>query len=135
MSETNGNGYGKPFVLAPPRSPEEIARDEVRKTMPNLRHQCSRDPRLKRHVGAKWLFDRLSDDSFMHIYGGDGFGKVYSSLIDLHRRYGHDQETLARWTAVLVQTGWIWVQKSWPRWCLGISRLFPTVSCGWSNRQ
>ncbi len=64
MSEPTGNGYGKPFVFAPPKSPEEIARDEVRKTMPNLRYQCSRDPRLKRHVGAKWLFDRLSDDSF-----------------------------------------------------------------------
>jgi hypothetical protein len=120
VSETNGNGYGK---LEPLKSPEEIARDEVRKTMPNLRRQCSRDPRLKRHVGAKWLFDRLSDDSFMNIYGGDGFGKVYTSLIDLRRRYGHDEQTLARWTAVLVETGWIWVQKSWPRWCFGITSV------------
>ncbi len=123
MSEPTGNGYGKPFVFAPPKSPEEIARDEVRKTMPNLRYQCSRDPRLKRHVGAKWLFDRLSDDSFMNIHGGDGFGKVYTSLIDLRRRYGHDEQTLARWTAILIETGWIWVHKSWPRWCFGITSV------------
>lgn len=127
MSENgNGqsaNGNGKAFVLAPPKSAEEIARDEIRKSMPRLRRECSRDPRLERCVGAKWLFGQLTDNSFLNDFGGDGWGKVYTSVKDLHRIYGHSEDAIAEWRDKLIQAGWIWFQVRWPKSCWGITAV------------
>jgi hypothetical protein len=124
MNETHaGNGNGKAFVLAQPKSPDEIAQDEVRKMAPRIRRECSRDPRLLRHVGAKWLFCQLTDDSFLNYCGGDGFGKIFTTLRELQKRYGHDSATLSEWLDKLIETGWVWVKKGWPVWCMGITSI------------
>jgi hypothetical protein len=117
------NGKHKAFELTPPKSPEEIAHDQIKATIPKLRRECSRDPRLKRCVGAKWLFCQLTDDSFLNSFGGDGWGKVYASLTEMRQRYGHDDDTLKEWANRLVETGWIWIQRKWPRWCFGIASI------------
>jgi hypothetical protein len=117
----NGNVHRKIFELARPKTPEEIVEEFTRSTMPQLRRACSKDKRLKRHVGAKWLFAQLSDDSFMNCFGGNGRGKIWTSLKELRRRYGHDEETLSQWAKKLEEAGWIWIQRSWPLWCFAIS--------------
>lgn len=117
----NANGNGKAFVLTQPKSAEEIQRDSILSTMPKLRRECSRDPRLKKSVGAKWLFGQISDLSFLHNYGGDGFGKIFISIKDLHRIFDHDEASLTKWRDLLVQTGWIWVEQGWPKSQWGIS--------------
>jgi len=121
---TNGNGAGnhqKIFELSRPKTPEEIVEDATRSTMPQLRRAVAKDKRLKRHVGAKWLFAQLSDDSFMNCFGGNGRGKIWTSLKDLRRRYGHDEETISAWAKKLEEAGWIWIQRHWPLWCFAIS--------------
>lgn len=120
MNENNGNGHQKAFELTQPRTPEEIAQDSLRGTMPKLRRACSQDPRLKKYVGAKWLFGVLSDNSFLHDLGGDGWGRVYTSLKKLHKLYGPEEDTLATWRDKLIETGWIWFQERWPYSCWGI---------------
>jgi hypothetical protein len=140
MSDHNGNGNGhsngheKPFVLAKQKTPEEIQRESILATMPKLRRHCSKDVRLRRLVGAKWLFAQISDLTFLNTYGGDGFGKIYISIKDLHRIFGHDVHSLTKWRDKLIETGWIWVREMWPKseWGItGISRqpdLFPVGS-------
>lgn len=117
----NGNGNGKAFVLTQPKSAEEVQRESILATMPKLRRECSRDPRLSRSVGAKWLFGQISDLSFLHNYGGDGFGKIFISIKDLHRIFGHDEASLTKWRDLLCQTGWIWVAQGWPKSQWGIA--------------
>ena len=119
----NGNGHSKPFELTKPKTPQEIAREKILETMPELRRNCSRDKRLGRCVGAKWLFGQLSDLSFMHRFGGDGFGKIYISIKDLHRIFGHDMESLRKWRNALVSTGWIWFRELWPKSEWGIAAV------------
>lgn len=121
MNETNQNGHQKAFELVTPRTPEEIAQDSFKTTMPKLRRACSKDSRLRNFVGAKWLFGVLTDNSFLNDHGGDGWGKVYTSLKELHREYGHEEDTLAVWRDKLIETGWIWFQKQWPVSCWGIA--------------
>lgn len=134
MSDGNGNGNGKAFVLSQPKTAEQIQREEILATMPKLRRECSRDPRLKRCVGAKWLFGQLSDLTFLHNYGGDGFGRLYISIKDLKRIFGHDEGTIAEWRDKLLETGWIWFRDMWPKSCWGIigvcrqPELFPPNS-------
>lgn len=133
---SNGNGHAKPkaFDIVPPKSPEQIAREEILSTMPRLRRECSRDRRLKRHVGAKWLFAQISDLTFLHTHGGDGFGRIYISVRDLKRIFGHDEGTLGRWRDKLIECGWIWFRDMWPKSCWGITgvcrqpELFPPNS-------
>ncbi|MGO8839495.1 MAG: hypothetical protein ACLP7I_12190 [Limisphaerales bacterium] len=122
MNDNNGNGSGhqKAFELTQPKTSEDIARDSLKAMMPKLRRDCSRDPRLKKCVGSKWLFGVISDNSFLNDLGGDGWGRVYTSLKDLHRIYGHDEDTLAVWRDKLIETGWIWFQDRWPKSCWGI---------------
>ncbi|MDE3067776.1 MAG: helix-turn-helix domain-containing protein [Verrucomicrobiota bacterium] len=117
MSDTNS----KVFELARPKTPDEIAEESTRSMMPKLRRMCSKDLRLKRNVGAKWLFDRISDDSFMECFGGNARGKLWTTLRDLNRRYGHDEDTLSSWLKKLEDTGWIWIERGWPVWCIAIS--------------
>lgn len=114
------NDHQKAFELTQPKSAEEIAQESLKKMMPQLRRANSEDPRLKKFVGAKWLFGVLTDNSFLFKLGGDGWGRVYTSLKDLHRRYGHDEDTLASWRDKLISTGWIWYQDRWPKSCWGI---------------
>ena len=126
-SSGNGNGHangnGKAFILAQPKSPEEIQREAILKMVPELRRNCSRDPRLKNCVGAKWLYGQLTDLSFMHTFGGNGFGVVHLSIKDLVRIYGHDAESFEHWRDRLVATGWIWFFKTWPKSQWGISGI------------
>ncbi len=117
----NGNGNGKAFVLAQPKSPEQIERENLLKAMPELRRECSRDRRLS--VGSKWFFGQLTDLSFLHTFGGNGFGVVHLSIKDLARIYGHDSESFEKWRDELVQCGWLWFVKSWPRSQWGISAV------------
>ena len=123
MNEFNGNGDGhqKAFELTQPKTPEQIKREALNSMMPQLRRNCSQDHRLKKSVGAKWLFSALTDNSFMNKFGGDGWGRVYCSLKDLRRLYGHDEDTIAVWRDKLIETGWIWFQNRWPKCCWGIS--------------
>jgi hypothetical protein len=127
----NGNGNGKPFVLAKPKTPEEIRRDIVRSSMPKARRDCSRDVRLS--VGAKWLFGQVSDLTFLDSFGGDGEGRVSISLRDLQRLFHHRRETLQVWRDELLHSGWIWYTERWPKGQWGICavcrqpELFPTV--------
>src|SRR6266699_5803310 len=97
VTQINGNGNGKAFVLAQPKTAEQIRKENVLKTMPVLRRNCSRDSRLKSCVGAKWLFGQISDLTFLENWGGDQFGTVQISIKDLHRAFGHDEDSLARW--------------------------------------
>ncbi len=122
MNEFNGNGNGhqKAFELTQPKTAEQIKREALNNMMPQLRRNCSQDQRLKKFVGAKWLFTVLTDNSFMNKFGGDGWGRVYCSLKDLRRLYGHDEDTIAVWRDKLIQTGWIWCQNRWPKCCWGI---------------
>lgn len=138
MSEYNGNGHangnGKAFVLERPKSADEIQREGILRSMPELRRNCSKDPRLKKFVGAKWLFSQISDLTFLHAYGGDGFGKIYISIKDLQRIFGHDPHSLKKWRDKLIETGWIWCREMWPKseWGIaGVCRqpdLFPIGS-------
>ncbi|MGB7767414.1 MAG: hypothetical protein WBN22_00975 [Verrucomicrobiia bacterium] len=123
MNEFNGNGNGhqKAFELTQPKTAEQIKREALNAMMPQLRRACSQDHRLKKFVGAKWLFDTLTDNSFMNKFGGDGWGRVYCSLKDLRRMYGHDEDTIAVWRDKLIETGWIWFKNRWPKCCWGIS--------------
>jgi hypothetical protein len=114
------NRHQKAFELTQPKTPEQIKREALNALMPQLRRNCSRDVRLKKLVGAKWLFGVLTDNSFMNKFGGDGNGRVYCSLKDLRRLYGHDEDTLANWRNKLCETGWIWFQDRWPKSCWGI---------------
>ena len=132
----NGNGQanGKAFVLTQPKTPADIQRDSILATMPKLRRHCSKDPRLRKHIGAKWMFGQISDLTFLSDYGGDGFGKLFISIKDLNRIFGHDVKSLTSWRDKLVETGWIWVVEMWPKsqWGIcGICRqpeLFPAAS-------
>jgi hypothetical protein len=118
----NGNGNGhKSFVLAQPKSAEQLHRESILEMMPKLRRECSRDPRLKHSVGSKWLFGQISDLSFLYNFGGDGFGKLHASIKDLRRIFGHDESSLAKWRDKLVQAGWIWYLDRWPKSVWGIS--------------
>jgi hypothetical protein len=128
------NGHQKAFELTPPKTAEEIHRESVNRAMPELRRNCSKDPRLRKCVGAKWLFGQLTDLSFLNNYGGDGHGKIYISVRDLSRIFLHDPHTLTAWRDKLIETGWIWVREMWPKseWGItGVCRqpdLFPVGS-------
>jgi hypothetical protein len=114
----NGNGHNdKAFELTRPKSAEEIARESILATMPELRRNCSQDRSLS--VGAKWFFGQITDLTFLHRYGGDGFGRVYLSIKDLSRIYGHDTDSFKNWRDELVPR-WLWFQKSWPKACWGV---------------
>lgn len=113
----------KPFVLAPSKSPEEIERESINVRLPELRRNCSRDKRLRRHTGAKWLFDKLTDLSVMFSFGGDGRGRVRIAERDLERIFGVRRDTIMAWRLKLISTGWIWYEKRWPRSLWGICGL------------
>jgi len=124
MTDNNGNGKPeKSFAIVPPKSPEEIAKEQIHKSLPELRRACSRDPRLVNCVGAKWLFGQLCDNSCLHKMGGDGWGRMYASVKDLRRYYGHSEEAISSWRDKLVDTGWIWIRNMWPKSCWGISAV------------
>jgi len=116
----NGNGNGKvpPFVLAKPKTPEEIRREAVLKTIPKLRHECSKSRVLS--LGAKWLFDKLTDLSFIP-YCGDQNGTIYVTIRDLHRMFGHDRSAFKNWRDELIAASWIWHRELWPKPQWGIS--------------
>jgi hypothetical protein len=111
----NGNGHEKAFVLAQPKTPEQLEREKAAKRMPELRRRCSRDPRLRNCVGAKWLFGTLTDNSFLACFGGNGRGEIFCSLSDLSFVYGHSREALAVWRDKLIETRWIRVTEMWPK--------------------
>ncbi len=117
----NGNGNGKTFVVAAPKSPDQIKWEHDLKIVPQLRRNCSKDRRLS--LGAKWLYCQMTDNNFYERFGGDGKGRVYLSLMDLQRIYGHDRETFGKWRDELVNCGWMWFQESWPKACWGIMGL------------
>jgi hypothetical protein len=119
----NGNGYReKAFVLGQPKTPEQVHRESILATMPELRRNCSRDPRLKGRdgVGAKWLFGTLTDLSFLHNYGGNGFGIVILSVKDLSRIFRHHKDSISRWRDLLITHSWIWFVDLWPKSQWGI---------------
>ncbi len=130
----NGNGKPKAFTLAQPKTADEIRRDVVRSAMPKARRDCARDKRLRRFVGAKWLFSQISDLTFLDNFGGDGAGRVRISIHDLERLFHHTRESLRLWRDKLIETGWIWYVEGWPKAQWGVCavtrqpELFPTAA-------
>jgi hypothetical protein len=118
----NGNGKtnGKAFILAQPKTPAQIRREALLATMPKLRRDCSRDPRLTNHVGAKWLFGQVSDLTFIEDFGGQRDGRLFMSLRDMSKLFHVHRNTLAAWRQKLSDTGWIWFIERWPRCEWGI---------------
>jgi hypothetical protein len=119
----NGNGKAKPFVLSQPKSPEQLRREAVIAQMPELRRNCSRDKRLGKCVGTKWLFGTISDLTFLHRYGGTGDGRVYISVRDLHRIFGVSRQSITLWREKLEAAGWIWYRELWPKAEWGITAV------------
>lgn len=102
------SGNGKAFVLSKPKTPAEIACEKIRQSSPELRREVSR---LRLPVAAKWLFDRISDDSFWEIMGGDRYGTICTTLTDLARTYHHDREAIGMWLKKLIEAGVVWVEE------------------------
>lgn len=115
-NETNG----KAFVLAQPKTAEQIERESILRTIPELRRNCSADARLTGSIGAKWLFNTLTDLMFLNDWGGDGHGRILISAKVLSKRFHVHEESIANWRRLLEQTGWIWYQERWPYSCWGI---------------
>lgn len=122
-AHTNGhNGNGKVFELAKTKTPEELARESVRRQMPEFRRAVNQ---MKMPAQAKWLFSAISDDSFMYDFSGDGFGTLYTSIKDLANRYRHDRDSISKWIAILERKEVIWLEWEHPFCIIHISAAVP----------
>jgi hypothetical protein len=121
----NGNGHESPFTLAPKKSPEEIAREKMRRAMPEIRRAVNE---LRIIAQAKWLFGTISDDSFMFEFGGDGFGTLVTTIKDLACRYKHNRDSVSKWLQTLVAEQVIWCEVEGNALIIHISALVPPPS-------
>lgn len=123
-SYANGhsNGYEKPFVLARPETPEEQRRKELLKLVPKFRRATSS---LKMLAQAKWLYNQLTDDSFLTDFGGDSFGTIYTSIKDIAGRYRHDRDSISKWLALLERKEVVWLEWAHPFCLIHITAIVP----------
>lgn len=112
----------KAFVLAQPKSPEELAREATRKTMPSARRQVYGQRLLAQ---AKWLFGAITDDTFLFDFGGDGFGTLVTTIKDLSERYRHDRDSISKWLAILEAREAVWIEWQHPFCVIHVSAAVP----------
>jgi hypothetical protein len=110
-SENGGNGHEKPFILAPVKSPEQVALENNKKIAPQIR-RAVRGMRMR--MQAKFLFDAILDDTFMYDFGGNGHGCMWASIKELAKRYHHDEDSIKKWSSVLIDKEVLWCSRTWP---------------------
>lgn len=118
----NGSGPDKPFVLSKVKSPGELARERMAREMPAIRREVNR---MDLPIPAKWLFDRISDDNFWDVMGGDGFGSVCTTVKNISQFYRHKRDTVARALECAIDAGVLWVERSRGYIVIHISALVP----------
>jgi hypothetical protein len=125
MSGTNGNGHTKSFEIVPPKTPEEIELESKRKIAPQIRS----DVNFSRHPAAvKFFFVALLDLTFLHRFGGDGRGRIFTNVIKLSRILKHHKDSISKWRDYWVAEKLLWVSSGWPRQEWRITPLYPAPS-------
>lgn len=125
----NGNGHangnGKAFSLSPPKTPEDMRREQIRRAMPGIRRSVSQ---MWIIPSAKWLFCQISDDTFMNSLGGDTFGTLCTTIKDLAASYHHSRETISEALASLKDADVIWTESDRGFLLIHISAIVPPPS-------
>lgn len=119
----NSNGHQKAFELTQPKTPEQVARENVNAQMPKNRRAVSQ---LNISAQAKWLFAQISDDSFMFEFGGNNYGSIVTSITKLSDRYQHDRDSIAKWLHILEAQRVVWTEHEWPNLVIHISAAVPS---------
>jgi hypothetical protein len=121
----NGNGHEKPFVLAKPKTAEEIDLESKRKIAPQIRS----DVNFSHHPAPeKFFFGALLDLTFLYRFGGDGRGRIFTNVIKLSRILKHHKDSIAKWRDYWVREKLLWVSEGWPRQEWRICPLYPAPS-------
>ena len=120
---TNGNGeHEKAFVLAKPKTPEEIEQEGKRKMAPQIRS----DINFTRHPApAKFFYSALLDLTFLYKFGGDGRGRIFTNVIKLARILKHHKDSISKWRDYWIAQKLLWVSEGWPRQEWRICPLYP----------
>ncbi|MCU0770857.1 MAG: hypothetical protein MUE94_03675 [Verrucomicrobia bacterium] len=107
-----GNGTPKKvFTLTPAKSAEQIEIEAKWDIAPKIRHSVL----AKRLPAAvKMLFCAVLDFSFLHMYGGNGRGKIFISIHTLSDLLRHDRKSIAKWRDRLMEERLIWFRDRWP---------------------
>jgi hypothetical protein len=74
---------------------------------------------------AKWLYNQLTDDSFLTDFGGDSFGTIYTSIKDIAGRYRHDRDSISKWLALLERKEVVWLEWAHPFCLIHITAIVP----------
>lgn len=119
---THVDTNGKVFRLAKTKSPEEIRREELSKSMPKFRRAASSK---RMPMQAKWLHNQLTDDSFMFDFGGDGHGTVITTIKQIADRYSHDRDSISKWLDYLERREMVWIEYEYPFLMIHLTAVLP----------